>query len=68
MSRRIAVTINADGSIKAETLGVRQGKTCLDYVPLLEELLEAEAIQCGPSPPTTSRLTSRSQEATGAGA
>ena len=42
--RRIAVTINADGSIKAETLGIK-GKTCLDYVPLLEELLEAETIQ-----------------------
>jgi hypothetical protein len=44
MSRRIAVTINADGSIKAETLGIK-GKTCLDYVPLLEELLEAETLQ-----------------------
>jgi hypothetical protein len=44
MSRRIAVTINRDGSIKAETLGIT-GKTCLDYVPLLEELLEAETVQ-----------------------
>jgi len=44
MGRRIAVTINRDGSIKAETLGIT-GKTCLDYVPLLEELLEAETIQ-----------------------
>ncbi len=44
MSRRIAVTINRDGSIKAETLSIR-GKTCLDYVPLLEELLEAETIE-----------------------
>ena len=44
MSRRIAVTINRDGSIKAETLGIK-GKTCLDYVPLLEELLDAETLQ-----------------------
>lgn len=44
MSGRIAVTINADGSIKAETLGIK-GKTCLDYVPLLEELLDAETLQ-----------------------
>ncbi len=44
MSRRIAVTINRDGSIKAETLGIK-GKTCLDYVPLLEELLDAETVQ-----------------------
>jgi hypothetical protein len=44
MGRRIAVTINRDGSIKAETLGIL-GKTCLDYVPLLEELLEAETVQ-----------------------
>ena len=41
---RIAVTINRDGSIKAETLGIK-GKTCLDYVPLLEELLDAETVQ-----------------------
>jgi hypothetical protein len=44
MSRRIAVTINKDGSIKAETLGIK-GKTCLDYVPVLEELLDAETLQ-----------------------
>ncbi|MCA1844931.1 MAG: DUF2997 domain-containing protein [Actinobacteria bacterium] len=44
MSRRIAITINRDGSIKAETLGIK-GKTCLDYVPLLEELLDAETAQ-----------------------
>lgn len=44
MSRRIAITVNRDGSIKAETLGIK-GKTCLDYVPLLEELLEAETVQ-----------------------
>ena len=44
MSKRIAITINADGSIKAETLGIK-GKTCLDYVPLLEELLDAETLE-----------------------
>jgi hypothetical protein len=42
--RRIAVTINPDGTIKAETLGIK-GKTCLDYVPVLEELLDAETLQ-----------------------
>ena len=42
--KRIAVTINKDGSIKAETLGIK-GKTCLDYVPVLEELLDAETLQ-----------------------
>ena len=46
MSRRIAVTINKDGSIKAETLGIK-GKTCLDYVPLLEELLDSQTVQSG---------------------
>jgi hypothetical protein len=44
VSRRIVVTVNRDGSIKAETLGIK-GKACLDYVPLLEELLEAETVQ-----------------------
>jgi hypothetical protein len=42
--RRIAVTINRDGTIKAETLGIK-GKTCLDYVPLLEDLLDAQTLQ-----------------------
>lgn len=46
MTRRIVVTVNRDGSIKAETLGIK-GKACLDYVPLLEELLEAETVESG---------------------
>jgi hypothetical protein len=44
MSRRIAITINRDGSIKAETIGIK-GKTCLEYVPLLEDLLDAETVE-----------------------
>lgn len=39
--RRIAVCIRPDGSIEAETLGIT-GDACLDYLPLLEDLLDAE--------------------------
>lgn len=42
--RRIAVTINPDGSIEAETLGIT-GETCLEYLPLLEDLLAAETVE-----------------------
>lgn len=42
-SRRIAVTIRADGTIEAETLGIT-GDACLEYLPLLENLLDAEVV------------------------
>ena len=41
---RIAVTIGADGKITASTLGIT-GDACLDYIPLLEDLLEAEVVE-----------------------
>lgn len=42
--QRIAVTIGADGKISAATLGIT-GKECLEYIPLLEELLDAEVVE-----------------------
>ncbi|MGW4520362.1 DUF2997 domain-containing protein [Amycolatopsis sp. NPDC004378] len=39
----MTVTIGKDGSISAETHGVT-GSKCLDYIPLLEDLLGAETV------------------------
>ncbi len=43
MTHRVTVTIGKDGSIRAETHGVT-GSKCLDYIPLLEDLLGAETV------------------------
>jgi hypothetical protein len=43
MTHRVTVTIGRDGSISAETHGVT-GSKCLDYIPLLEDLLDAETV------------------------
>ena len=37
---RIVVRVTPDGTISAETMGVK-GPKCLDYVAILEDLLEA---------------------------
>ncbi|MER7008745.1 DUF2997 domain-containing protein [Dactylosporangium sp. NPDC000555] len=41
--RRIVVTVAADGTVSAETLGVK-GSKCLDYIAVLEDLLEAQTV------------------------
>ncbi|HTJ35854.1 MAG TPA: DUF2997 domain-containing protein [Dactylosporangium sp.] len=41
--KRIVVTVAADGTVNAETLGIT-GSKCLDYVALLEDLLAAQAV------------------------
>lgn len=43
MTHRVTVTVGRDGSISAETHGVT-GSKCLDYIPLLEDLLGAETV------------------------
>ncbi|AXB47870.1 DUF2997 domain-containing protein [Amycolatopsis albispora] len=43
MTHRVTVTVGRDGSISAETHGVT-GSKCLDYIPLLEDLLDAETV------------------------
>ncbi len=40
---QLVVTIGPDGRVRAETKGVI-GPACLNYIPLLEELLDAEAV------------------------
>lgn len=41
--RAITIRITRDGQIFAETHGI-QGKACLPYIALLEDILEAEAV------------------------
>jgi hypothetical protein len=41
--RRIVVTVAADGTVSAETLGIT-GPKCLDYVAVLEDLLAARTV------------------------
>ncbi|GAA4251236.1 DUF2997 domain-containing protein [Dactylosporangium darangshiense] len=41
--KRIVVTVAADGTVNAETLGIT-GSKCLDYVALLEDLLAAQTV------------------------
>jgi hypothetical protein len=40
-SEQIIVTITPDGAIVAETRGIK-GTRCLDYISVLEDLLDAE--------------------------
>jgi hypothetical protein len=36
--------VSPDGNVKAETLGI-YGQKCIDFVSILEDMLEAQAIQ-----------------------
>jgi len=42
-TERIRIDISTDGTIKAETIGIL-GQKCLDYIAVLEDLLDANAI------------------------
>lgn len=41
--KKIKIKLTEDGNIFAETIGIK-GKECLQYIELLEELLDAESI------------------------
>lgn len=41
MSRKITIQIFPDGKVQAEVNGVK-GKSCTDYIKIIEEILEAE--------------------------
>jgi hypothetical protein len=43
VQEQIHVTFGLDGSIKAETIGIK-GKKCMTSIALLEALLEAETV------------------------
>lgn len=44
MAEKIQVRIFPDGSIQAETKGIK-GEKCTDVIPILERLLNAEAVK-----------------------
>jgi hypothetical protein len=41
--KRIVITVAADGTVSAETLGIT-GPKCLDSIALLEDLLAAQTV------------------------
>ncbi|MBO1515415.1 DUF2997 domain-containing protein [Metabacillus bambusae] len=43
MEKRVRIEIGIDGKIKAETLGIK-GKKCLEFIQILEQMLDAETI------------------------
>ncbi|MBP1906555.1 hypothetical protein J2Z32_003217 [Paenibacillus turicensis] len=43
MAKKIQIQIFPDGQIKAEVMGVK-GKGCMDYLEVLEQLLDAEIV------------------------
>jgi hypothetical protein len=49
MRKQIKLKIFPDGQVQAEVLGFR-GKKCTDYISILEELLDAEAIDSERTP------------------
>jgi len=49
MSKQIKLRIFPDGHVQAEVLGFR-GKKCTDYISVLEQLLDAEAIDSERTP------------------
>ena len=42
--KQLVVQVRRDGSVHAETIGMH-GAECLDYISVLEDLLEADTLQ-----------------------
>lgn len=49
MTKKIKVQIFPDGTIQTEIQGIK-GKRCTEYISILEELLEAEAVDSNYTP------------------
>jgi len=43
MAKQLRIQLRKNGSVEAETLGMH-GQECLDYIDILEELLEADVV------------------------
>ena len=43
MSKKLIITIRKDGTIEAQTKGIK-GKKCEDYIKVIEELTDSKAI------------------------
>ncbi|RAP46630.1 MAG: hypothetical protein BZ136_07400 [Methanosphaera sp. rholeuAM74] len=44
MSKKLIIKIKKDGTIEAETLGIK-GKKCEDYIKIIEELTDSKVIK-----------------------
>lgn len=60
---QIVVTITPDGAVVAETRNIK-GAGCLDYISLLEDILEAETASSHFTPEYTQTIHSITDEAT----
>ena len=49
MAKRIKIQVFPDGRIQADIQGIK-GKKCTDYIRVLEEILEAEAVDSAYTP------------------
>ena len=49
MAKRIKIRIFPDGRVQAEVQGVK-GKACTNYIPILEELLNAQTADSSYTP------------------
>ena len=49
MTKRLKIQIFPNGTIHAETEGIK-GTSCTDYIRMLEEMLEAEATESSYTP------------------
>jgi hypothetical protein len=49
MTRRVTVVVAADGTVTAETHGVT-GRACIDYIAVLEDLLDATTVSSAWTP------------------
>lgn len=49
MKKSIKIEIFSDGTIQAETQGIK-GKKCMDYIKILEEILEAKTLDSDRTP------------------
>ena len=60
---QVVVTVTPDGAVVAETRGIK-GTGCLDYIILLEDILEAETTSSHFTPEYTQTMNSTLNEAT----
>jgi hypothetical protein len=49
MTKQIKIQIYPDGRIQADIAGIK-GKKCTDYIQILEEILNAEAVESSYTP------------------
>ncbi|MEU4481712.1 DUF2997 domain-containing protein [Micromonospora sp. NPDC023966] len=59
--KRIVLTVTSEGLVSAETKGL-VGDTCLDYIAILEDLLDARTVESAYTADYSKRMLSSNQE------